>query len=261
MLELLASTGRGIITIQYSGLYCVEAARSLESFSNHKRPVTPNLNQRGILRNNSVICLKEERALSDSLSWLNPEAQTHVTYTRHLSLNEVLFRRPSEQSGLGFAGQHGSSLMCQRKYSQRHLMAINNIENQIGSGVGEGGRSALVHKQGNSLNFKADALQDNSAALCKFDLSFYFSTLFYCITHWNHSLDRWSLALSLPESRFCCFWSELAVKYFPQKSLWFLPLYWQGALFLIKPINWFWHARMRRDRKAEIPSILNLFDS
>lgn len=164
-LELLASTGRGIITIRYSGLHCVEAARCLELFSNHKRPVTPNLNQSGILRNNSLICLKGEPCTHlFKPPFLTRHGGTrrheHTLRTPGVSVFEVSFRRPGERRGSGFVGQHRSSLVCRRKYSQRHLMTINNIERETGRGLGEGGRSALVHKQGNGLNFKADALQD-----------------------------------------------------------------------------------------------------
>lgn len=52
-------------------------------------------------------------------------------------------------------------------------MAINNTEKEIGDwseGEKEGGL-ALEQKQGNSRNFKADALQDKQRAiLSKFDL-------------------------------------------------------------------------------------------
>lgn len=104
-----------------------------------------------------------------------PEAKTHVTYTRHLSLNKVLLRRASERSGLGFVGQRRSVFMCRGECSLRHLMAINNSENEIVRRKGEGGSSALLQKQGNSLNIKADALQDKQRlALSNFYHSFFF---------------------------------------------------------------------------------------
>lgn len=95
-LELLASTGREIITILYSGLHCVKAASCLELFSNLKRPETPNLNQRGILINNSLVCLKE--GVYFKLPFLTrchgrTWRHKHITYTRHLGLYQLSFRK------------------------------------------------------------------------------------------------------------------------------------------------------------------------
>lgn len=80
---------------------------------------------------------------------VEPEGRTQVTYTRHPGFvsRSCFLRRPSEGSGLGFAcsaAQRRSRARVQKEeaYSQRHLMAINNIENKIGGGVEKGGRPA-----------------------------------------------------------------------------------------------------------------------
>lgn len=136
-------------------------------------------------------------------------------YTRHLSLNKALLHRPSERSGLGFVGQCRSVFMCRGKSSQRHLMAINNAENETGRRKGEGREGALNYYRNKETAWISKLMHYKiNSALLSANFTFFFPTLFYCITHWSALHDRLSLAVSPPESRCCCFnWAGCEIFY------------------------------------------------